>query len=1115
MALSDVKRLIVTTALATPLALKADKVALALVEEGLAAEIEARENEGFDRVAADELLGERMDAEIAARESLGVNTNARIDAEITAREALAASTTALDQALGERIGASEDDIVQLDASLAAEVSARESLGTSVNARLDAEIDAREDLAAVTTGIDQALGGRLDSAETDISQLEGGLNAEISARTSLDTNVNARIDAEIDAREELAELTTSIDQALGGRLDAVETQLPLKATAAQGAKADSAVQPNSPITVLAETTDSKIMTASERTKLAGVAAGAQVNAVTSVAGRTGAVALTKGDVGLPNADNTSDANKPVSTAQAAAFTAANLARQSGDAALDARLAPAEVMIGALASLVPQYPDRAGDARSLFSTSLIGDPTARPAGATGTVVATSEAGTVLRIIGADTNDQSGYAQIGPRVAMPIYDGRIYQVTYRLRRNSNPTDPSSNAIDLRWQNLNYNKNAVSNVRLGAPLEPVVADGAVMRQFLIGKAGASDSLDYVIPPTALYGVPGIWVYGNGQETDIISIAVEDVTDQILGGADVGALTDRVGAVEGELPSKADAIDLVAEAEIRADADDVIDAARIAGDAALDGRLASVEDTYRRTDGAGVAEDPIVKFSTSLGSVFAYLYANGISIPGVTINAPVLGNLVHPDAPAQSSLNPLGCARFLFDDQGALLPGGARWRGYGDGIQIFKRTGGVAFRTKSGEGAQIADWQFREITDAAFRVVNPLGCVIYSSALAIATPDASDITPLIGGELALVSDRRLALHVGSLFKVRSDEAPAIVTISNRNFAYARSATSGTIELDPARLGGQTDLIIRRKGSSAGITRILTARVKTVPVTGSPAFNAMFFGDSITNRQTAQKCNALLTGWGYIPTWVGTINGAGASSADDDTGPLGEGREGWAFSDFLGTKMDADWTSVVAAGGEATYQGQTKANKRLAHPFLNPDTGAGSAAPIVTVGGTNYRFDLSYYLTRFGLPTPGLFILNLGMNDMLEENEATSLAQVTSGYGYLVNEIRRVVPTAKILIWATTMPRGAYGDAYWPRWSGILAAVEQFVRARVSAGDSNIRLCSAWAHQSQEAGWLQTLGAVDATSGFTPYELTEPVHPLFSGRDQHSEPLAAAIANFF
>lgn len=45
------------------------------------------------------------------------------------------------------------------------------------------------------------------------------------------------------------------------------------------------------------------------------------AVTSVAGKTGAVTLVKADVGLANVDNTADANKPVSTAQSAAIAAA--------------------------------------------------------------------------------------------------------------------------------------------------------------------------------------------------------------------------------------------------------------------------------------------------------------------------------------------------------------------------------------------------------------------------------------------------------------------------------------------------------------------------------------------------------------------------------------------------------------------------------------------------------------------------------------------------------------------------------------------------------------------------------------------------------------------------
>lgn len=55
------------------------------------------------------------------------------------------------------------------------------------------------------------------------------------------------------------------------------------------------------------------TTAEKNKLAGIEAGAQVNDVDSVNGYIGAVVLSKSDVGLSNVDNTSDLNKPISTA----------------------------------------------------------------------------------------------------------------------------------------------------------------------------------------------------------------------------------------------------------------------------------------------------------------------------------------------------------------------------------------------------------------------------------------------------------------------------------------------------------------------------------------------------------------------------------------------------------------------------------------------------------------------------------------------------------------------------------------------------------------------------------------------------------------------------------
>ena len=62
----------------------------------------------------------------------------------------------------------------------------------------------------------------------------------------------------------------------------------------------------------------LMSASDKTKLDGVAAGAQVNTVNSVAGKTGAVTLVKADVGLGSVNDTSDAAKPVSTAMQTAL-----------------------------------------------------------------------------------------------------------------------------------------------------------------------------------------------------------------------------------------------------------------------------------------------------------------------------------------------------------------------------------------------------------------------------------------------------------------------------------------------------------------------------------------------------------------------------------------------------------------------------------------------------------------------------------------------------------------------------------------------------------------------------------------------------------------------------
>ena len=71
---------------------------------------------------------------------------------------------------------------------------------------------------------------------------------------------------------------------------------------------------------ADATHAGVLTGSDKAKLDGIASGAEVNAVSSVAGKTGAVTLAKSDVGLGNVDNTADTDKPISDATQIALNA---------------------------------------------------------------------------------------------------------------------------------------------------------------------------------------------------------------------------------------------------------------------------------------------------------------------------------------------------------------------------------------------------------------------------------------------------------------------------------------------------------------------------------------------------------------------------------------------------------------------------------------------------------------------------------------------------------------------------------------------------------------------------------------------------------------------------
>lgn len=102
------------------------------------------------------------------------------------------------------------------------------------------------------------------------------------------------------------------------------QLATQAEVTSGTGSDTAVSPEYLKTELDKKSNSNhthsmatealdgFMSKEDKVKLNGIETSAQVNTITSVAGKVGDVTLTKSDVGLSNVDNTSDINKPIST-----------------------------------------------------------------------------------------------------------------------------------------------------------------------------------------------------------------------------------------------------------------------------------------------------------------------------------------------------------------------------------------------------------------------------------------------------------------------------------------------------------------------------------------------------------------------------------------------------------------------------------------------------------------------------------------------------------------------------------------------------------------------------------------------------------------------------------
>jgi hypothetical protein len=192
----------------------------------------------------------------------GLSTNDYTTAEKTK---LAGLSNYNDATLSNRVTAVENNVFTLSTTVSSKVDKITGKGLSTN--------------DYTTAEKTKLQGLSNYDDTDV---RGLISTEASARATKDTSLESAIAAEVTARTNaISTLTTAV-----------------------GTKVDK---------ITGKGLSTNDFTTTLLTKLNGIATGAQVNTVTSVASKTGAVALVKGDVGLGNVDNTSDANKPISTA----------------------------------------------------------------------------------------------------------------------------------------------------------------------------------------------------------------------------------------------------------------------------------------------------------------------------------------------------------------------------------------------------------------------------------------------------------------------------------------------------------------------------------------------------------------------------------------------------------------------------------------------------------------------------------------------------------------------------------------------------------------------------------------------------------------------------------
>jgi precorrin isomerase len=241
---------------------------------------------------------------------------------------------------------------------------------------------------IVSGITAGMVGAYTKNETDTALALKADQATTYTKTETDSRIQTVIGSAPAALDTLAEIATQLsndENAVTALTNTVSLKAPLVSPIFSGI-------PTAP-TPVSGTNTTQIAT-TEFVKSAVT--------VTSVSGRTGSITLTKSDVGLSNVDNTSDLNKPVSTAQNSAIAlkadqATTYTKTETDSRIQTVIGSAPAALDTLAEIAAQLSNDENAVTALTNTVSLKAPLASPS-FTGTV-----SGITASMVGAYTTTQ----------------------------------------------------------------------------------------------------------------------------------------------------------------------------------------------------------------------------------------------------------------------------------------------------------------------------------------------------------------------------------------------------------------------------------------------------------------------------------------------------------------------------------------------------------------------------------------------------------------------------------------------------------------------------------------------------------------------------------------